>query len=149
MVHAGVLPLEERLSNRENPFPALTFLVKEFLLDTFSPRRHLHREMQGHERKKEYLEAAACAHKLKDYGREFTCYDRMVAQGNRRGYICSAELAESQGDYEKGLRDRLAAGDLEYAGDDALRLGRPKESLEYWRKLCWGEEGYQLRFAKG
>lgn len=148
MVHVSTLPLEERLSVGENPFHALTFLVKEFLLDTFSPRRHLYRAMRQHEQKHQYFEAAACAHQLKDYGREFSCYDRIAATGNRRGYISGAELAESLGDYERGLRYRLAAGDLEYAGDDALRLGRPKESLELWRKLCWGDQ-YEPKFAKG
>ncbi len=148
MVHVSTLPLEERLSVGENPFHALTFLVKEFLLETFSPRRHLYLEMQGHELKREYLEAAACAHKLRDYQLEFTFYDRMAASGNRRGYISGAELAESLGDYERGLQYRLRAGDLEYAGNDAFRLGRQKEGLDYWRKLCWGDQ-YELKFAKG
>lgn len=148
MVNTTVLSLEGRLSVRENPFPAFTFLVREFLLNTFSPRRHLYRKMQGHEQKHQYFEAAQDAHQLQDYEAEFAFYDRLAATGNRRGHISAAELAESLGDYERGLRYRLAAGDLEYAGDDALRLGRPKESLEYWRKLCWGDQ-YELKFAKG
>ena len=144
MVHAGALSLEERVSSGEkseveNPFPALTSFLREFLLDTFSPRRHLRQKIKQYEQQGRYLDAAACAIKQRDYQHALVFYDRAAERGERNAYIYAAELAESLGDYTRGEKYRLNAGDLEYAGEDALRCGHHDEALRYWRKLAHGE----------
>ena len=135
MVHAGALPLEERVSLGGNPFQAFTTLVADFFLDTFSHQRHLFQEMQEYEQHGKFMEAANYACQLKHYDHAFTLYNQAVAEGNRSANIPAAELAECLGDYEKGLRYRVQGEDFGYAGIDAVRLGRHEEANKYWRRL--------------
>ncbi len=137
MVHAGVLQLEGRLSVEGNPFPAFSRAVTEFLLDTFSPQRHLLRRIEEHEQRRQYAQAAECAVELGDYSRAFQFYDALIKRGDvRDGSYRAAELAESRGDYQRAIAYRLLGLDFIMAAHDAASLGRYDLRDRYWGLAC-------------
>lgn len=134
MVHTGVLRLEGRLVHEEKK-PSLTAVIKGFFQDKFSHAQYLHHQMEDHQFHGKFVEAADDAVQLKLYERAFTLYNQAVATGDWLANLPAAELAESRGDYERGLTYRLNAYDYGHAALDAIHLGRQEEAQGYFRRL--------------
>ncbi len=105
--------------------------VKTAILDFVRPERP-ERMLPTYELKHEYLKAAECAVKMRDYSRAFRNYDRA---NDHFAFIEGMYLAQSIQDNHKALEYALKAKDYVNAGFLQARLGKTDEAMQTWRNI--------------